>query len=973
MKRCMASHSPGVALVVTLMMMSILVMMVVGLAGVMRNEQAAARNLTYQVLADQMADLGAREAMAVVLSNSAAGIGTPSATGPGWMRSKGALVPLFSSNPAAQLKNLEEIGTNSLILSLPDPVRGGVRACWSNVLPPLASQPIGRYAWWVDDEGSKVNLNAVGPNNTSLYLPLLTNFPISADYIFVTNPVTGGTNAATRPRAQALAGRANAFVTVEGLKDTNIFRPSGNEISGSIYRRCKGHVTAWSSNVDLTPWGTPKLNLADPSLTAAQIKAAIATNAWTNIFGNNMTLARKYGGGALTAGAAGNAGDIVLDQIVANIQSARGSPVANTLANISSPPSNTNYLRHRYLVPTAPYSLTNAEPLLNEFAASVSSLDTSIGSTPSISITVYLMAEIFNPWGTPATNGYTVEIQPRKMRFHIGYNISTNLTPSVFPNYGTPWADSDGPSAGISGSKGCWVGPMLEDLNPWPLGMLQSFNIPSCPARSWASKILPVTFNCTFSKNGPTNMAVDQAYLMFDRIVLKDNLTGKVLDSITYDDFSQAANFGGSNTWRWTNQVVNDWGQLNFNLSGAAANYAFATNTTIATSISTNGGSFNPSSAQGLAKNDPLVRLPVIAWDDNTALASWRPGAFKVNGFPSTLRAWKRVGGTAGAVTPGAHNAAVFDATNTNGSVTGIPYLWPDPAPSVSSLTNHPHFVAGYQPTNGFRSVAELGAIHTGLPWRTLRFQSQPSVERDAASGATNSPPDWILLDVFTATNPINPRVMVNMNGFPTAFGGSATNSDGSISSRAFSLASIMGAAATSASGANAGSNGVCASLTNTNSTYGGMAGLQAIASNLATKSTNLNSANAWVAGSGWGAQRVAQSSNFPANGFLLSGEVLEMAGVAQDTTSPASLGEDVIEGRLRTFLDLVTTRSDTFTVWSAGQGLVVNTNRGNRTNVMAEVRKQTVFQRIPVFNPAGTTVTGYQLKILYTRNHVVE
>ena len=53
-------HSPGVALIVTLMMMSIMVMMVVGLAGVMRNEQAAARNLTYQVAAEQMADLGAR-------------------------------------------------------------------------------------------------------------------------------------------------------------------------------------------------------------------------------------------------------------------------------------------------------------------------------------------------------------------------------------------------------------------------------------------------------------------------------------------------------------------------------------------------------------------------------------------------------------------------------------------------------------------------------------------------------------------------------------------------------------------------------------------------------------------------------------------------------------------------------------------------------------------------------------------------
>ena len=102
MKPSLSQQPAGVALVVTLMMMSVLVMMVVGLAGVMRNEQAAARNLTYQIIAEQMADLGGREAMAVVLSNSIGGIGRPSATGPGWMVTNGVWVPLFSSNSAAQ-------------------------------------------------------------------------------------------------------------------------------------------------------------------------------------------------------------------------------------------------------------------------------------------------------------------------------------------------------------------------------------------------------------------------------------------------------------------------------------------------------------------------------------------------------------------------------------------------------------------------------------------------------------------------------------------------------------------------------------------------------------------------------------------------------------------------------------------------------------------------------------------------------
>ena len=129
--------------------------------------------------------------------------------------------------------------------------------------------------------------------------------------------------------------------------------------------------------------------------------------------------------------------------------------------------------------------------------------------------------------------------------------------------------------------------------------------------------------------------------------------------------------------------------------------------------------------------------------------------------------------------------------------------------------------------------------------------------------------------------------------------------------------------------------------------------------------------AGGWSTNSDWRNFR-ADRAIYPANGLLLRGEILEIQGVADNTNSSTSLGEDVIEGRLRSFLDLVSTRSDTFSVWSVGQGLQVVTNRGNRTNIMGEVRKQTVFQRVPQTNSSGT-LTNYQLKLLYTRNHLVE
>jgi len=80
-----------------------------------------------------------------------------------------------------------------------------------------------------------------------------------------------------------------------------------------------------------------------------------------------------------------------------------------------------------------------------------------------------------------------------------------------------------------------------------------------------------------------------------------------------------------------------------------------------------------------------------------------------------------------------------------------------------------------------------------------------------------------------------------------------------------------------------------------------------------------------------------------------------------------------VIEGRLRCFLDLMTTRSDTFSVWSVGQGLAYNTNQSTNAILMGEIRKQTVFQRIPMLDPNTGLVTNQQVRMLYTRNHVIE
>jgi len=429
---------------------------------------------------------------------------------------------------------------------------------------------------------------------------------------------------------------------------------------------------------------------------------------------------------------------------------------------------------------------------------------------------------------------------------------------------------------------------------------------------------------------------VPQAYVILDQVGLFASdtpVTSSLRDWLSADDMSQAANFTDTET-----------GQMFFNGQGGNPAPVNAG----ATLPPLTAASFTAANSLGVRKIDPQVRFSLAYWNTNGTAV----GQLKANGWPATAQAWSRTVPMAQSMT----NRL-------------LSYLSPDPAPGVSDILDHPHFVAGYRPTNGIRSVAQLGAIHTGIPWRTLRLGPTPATE------LAQGPPDWILLDVFTATSPAASLPSINANGIPMAMAGGslgvASNVNGTIPSRSWSLASAMASAGSPISRTNTNafaSNGVPLSLTNASAAYGN---LGAVASNLTAVLTNPSGAGGWSTNSDWRNFRAGRAI-YPAKGLLLRGEILEIQGVADNTNSSTSLGEDVIEGRLRSFLDLVSTRSDTFSVWSVGQGLQVVTNRGNRTNIMGEVRKQTVFQRVPQTNSSGT-LTNYQLKLLYTRNHLVE
>lgn len=905
-----AGGSRGVALIVTLMMMSVLVMMVVGLAGVMRNEQAAARNLTYQVLADQLAEIGARQAMGVVLSNSLlpGNLASPMATGPGWMLAGGQTLPLFTQRAADfGAKNLEEIGTNSLILSLPTAGRGLLQAAWTNLSAGGGEPAFGRYAWWVDDEGGKINLNFVGGTNQRVF-SRITNLPLAAKYfsalasgnfLFVSNFISGEQAGADATRADALARRTNPFFTAESLKDTNVtgLTTANNSIGSGVYRRTKGQVTAWASNANLNPWGQPKVSLTNFG-SASNITNAVAFGnllnqtfahpALASNFSANLVL--KYGGGN------SNLGFMVIRQTLANAYEALQPATATNLIPPLSGATGTN-------VPTDFLAVSPRGVLLNEVAVAVSIARNPNPTVNTLQIQVWIVPEL-------VTGGPNLDIP-----------FENTVTSFEMPNFGIRVVSATAGGQTIGSITNFYARTIVTNSPARRTGTIATNSFYT--NRTWAC------YEYTWGPGrgiGPANFLNNAG-----------NTTALTLD-VDIPRITVYQNFGGL--------VAMDWFQEN-----RTVRFSFPGN------IADNGGATVPNPSFS-ASMQTAVNLPTVLG------ANSFEGSSKTDPRVRSFSAWSNaaVVWTNLAATPGVENTNIPIASNRLSlprdllpatiSALREGKIWSLPTNNnwINSISNSPAWMV--QRTN-FPAVAALGYIHTGLPWRTLKFSAQ---------GDEPNPPDWILTDLMTASpsgTTAGPAINLNNQIWSLSNNGTRWLAAGT-TNRVPTVLSLL------ASLSSATMNGA---FTN-----------RWAATNFGRAWTNLNNttdSNRWVANSFW--SRFRQTTIYTNPGiFLFGGELAEISGVGNVGTT-----DEEREAALMAAGDLVVARSDTFTVWSAGQGLQLVTNSAGqvlRTNIMAEVRKQTVFQRLPGTNTNGTyltnaagTVTNWTLRVLYTRNHVVE
>jgi hypothetical protein len=216
-----------------------------------------------------------------------------------------------------------------------------------------------------------------------------------------------------------------------------------------------------------------------------------------------------------------------------------------------------------------------------------------------------------------------------------------------------------------------------------------------------------------------------------------------------------------------------------------------------------------------------------------------------------------------------------------------------------------------------FQSAGELAHIHTGYPWRSVRLRpvrpqttnAPPYALADPRLGPpytgvgdpntgletveTNALPDWILLDMFTANPDPLVRGRLNLNG---RFSGPAS----SLTARIPPLAALI---------YNTSSN-----ISLTSSKIAGDAGvntaLDTIASNIANRVLVPNSPYA----------------SLPA--YFTPGEICEVKHLEYFTDDTGASYRDYPsharrQQLVRRVADLVTTRSDTFSIWAIGQSIL--------------------------------------------------
>jgi len=956
-----SSSSSGSALILVLLITALLSTIAVSFLSTSRVEQIAAKNFSRQNAASGLAEMATQQAMANLqtafndtgsMSGSYAAVVTSQPGGiTKYFFQNGACTtnptaPLFftansaNANGTVNINNLDN-STNSTVSGLITGNRNEViTVARVNVLSNSGNQTIGRIAYYIDDESTKINLNSLEGTRDSLNARFGKAQSLSG---VVSSTINGsarfsGNLSFVDSVVSGLATSSNNSITTW----TSFFRPEQAQPSFSINdTQIKHYSAAPLSDFHLkyTPWGTQRLFINDEPIDDTGVSniysALTGLNATTNTASGSPN-AYEINGRALQHIFNGSFADKYsfngTKQIAANMLQMRDKNTVNQDFNWRGPilgsANMTNGIPQSYFAFT-PFAVINEILIQPE-------KDTT-NNTLNICVYLELWCPFYNFFGSDSNQyGLNVVLQSASgtsLASPISGNISRSIPaflwgnrksvekfvfPGIAADYNGTLSVAMGDikllaTPGNASSIRDWItGPVINKLLPINTTLNSSLTVNYTANGTFFSANTSPGYATIFAPWQTTNSTIS---IQRKDVRIKQDSTG---------------NYSLNNS-----DVTSPWGVAVHSLLSQSSNYtdlvsyvewagAAPQGTTTKTweygdVCSRPGLDYNPFTELGYFTSD----WPSDHMSQAIGLINFR--FFNYNRyFCPTLQARDNTG----------------NATNSGGI-----YIWP----------------------------ADLGKVMTDRQYRTLRMFWQPTQER-----ARGFIPDWALLDLVsfssnqTSKFPLKISPM-NLNGSFNCLAAPTPRPRNNIQCLTKPFDSSLSLASSIAR--------TTSPLTYWTQNMGRADWLSvganvsvALTSNL-TQHITSNSAIAWTRNgtNTWNSYRTSKS--WPSRQLILPSEIAEIKSVADYTdaanTNPAlrpavwydHLGNtECNENRLAAFFPGFTLQSNFFTIYAYAQAL------DNQGNIDSEALTKTLVE-VEITTPATATAGAvYKVKKLYTQ-----
>ena len=940
----------GSALVLTLLITALLATIAVSFLSTSRIEMMAARNFSRQTAASGLAELATQQAMAKIqLGFTVNGTGTTVITtqpgaiwqftfSSGTCNAVASKIPveLFTTNGTinANLNNLQNPSSNSSATTNQTTITGNRSQRINVPMENITSNGtlIGRIAYYVDDEGTKLNLNAATDNRTTLNVASsrvlsLSALNISANWTLdkfrniTEGNYTGTSNVNSwayffRPEQAASSGNA----TTGGLN-------LSSDLALLTTATTSASSTANMTHL-LTPWGTQRIainmlstNATDGNGTASVssiFEALTGLNA-TSVNGTYTASNSTYGltGQGLQNIFGGNfstkytpAG---VKQIAANMLQMRdpntfsvnasfgynGSILCDALGPDPDPYDASQYY---YGIP-GNYLANTPFPVINEIGCTAKYSFLTVGGLKCLRLRLYYWIELFNPYELPYTN-----ITDARLVFMLDkIQFQTDNTGSSIIGVGNDYRQYQ--NARMDNPRWGFYTAVIDGVATPALRTEATYSIPSIPARSTKTVFMEAVTQW-FGTESNASTITGNITTRFERILLLANGSDprSIRDAISGNDtgdfvFSPVLANAISNQVNSAPIPVMTFKRLdarNKTTRNGTATGAFIIDANV--SITTNGSSYQ----------------------DNIAPTPDSTSGYDIPGDPIL-----------------SNNSTYLLSSNSTA----------DKLPPVLDFP-------------AFSSPADLGKVPTNTLYRSLRMQMQPANEGTRI-------PDWAMLDVISFGNSTDPNLPynrfqpVNIHG-KFYLPGNVTNSSPP-TPRTMGLRALAKVVEISANATlrNPIDLTQSANLSATNDVTR-FKGAAANATTIANAIGNMT----WSANSTWDTRR--NTLRFPADQYILPSEIMEIDDVADEVSQTeynnSSSHFKRNEGRASALIPAVTTRSSFFTIYAYAQAGRENPTT-NQFEVDSEALTKTLVE-VEITTPAtATSPAQYKVKKLYTQN----